>query len=93
MQADILERSLVHAHGSGRADVVQVGGIDPAADGNRGSMDKHSHAREELVVAVFGDTGSLVAERWVARKDRSEANAPSERAEANARLVRAVERM
>ena len=75
MQADILERSLVHAHGSGNSDVVQVGEIEPAADGSRGSMDRHSHGREELVVAVSGDTGSLVAERSVARKDRLEANA------------------
>ena len=79
----------------GRADVVQVGENEPAADDIRDSMDRHSHGREELVVAVLGGGGSLVAERSVACKDRSEANAQSEQADAEAdgRLVRAVEKM
>jgi len=57
-------------------------------------MDRHSHGREKLAVSVLGDGGSLVAERLVARKDRSEANAQSEQAgaEADGRLVRAVEK-
>ena len=95
MQADILEQSLVHDHGSGRADVVQAGGIEVAADDTRDSMDEGSHDHEELVVAVLGDAGSLVAERWVARKGRSEANAQLEQADAEADglLVRAVEKM
>lgn len=93
MQAYILEQSLVHDHGSGRADVAQVDEIEPAADSIRDSMNRHSHGLEELAVAVLGDGGSLVAECLVARKDRWEANAQSAQAEADGRLVRAVEKM
>lgn len=95
MQANSLEQSLVHDHGSGRADIAQVDGIEPAADDNHDSIDGHSHDREEIVVAVLGDIGGLVAECWVARKDHSEANAQSEQADAEAdgRLVKAVEMM
>ena len=95
MQANSIGQSLVHDHGSGRAGVVQVGGIELAADDTRDSMEERSHDREELAVAVLGDAGSLVAERLVARKGRSEANAQSEQADAEAegRLVRAVEKM
>ena len=76
----------------GRADVVQVGENEPAADDIRDSMDRHSHGREGLAVAVLGDGGSLVAERLVARKDRWEANAQSAQAEADERVARAVEK-
>jgi hypothetical protein len=95
VQAYSIGRNLVHDHGSGRADVVQVGGTEVAADDTRDSMDEGSHDREELVVAVLGDAGSLVAERWVARKGRSEANAQLEQADAEAggHWVRAVEKM
>ena len=97
MQAYNIGQNLAHDHGSGRADVVQVGetGAAVVADDTHDPMDEHSHDREELVVTVVGDAGSLVAERWVARKDRSEANAQLEQADAEAdgRLVRAVEKM
>lgn len=95
MRANSLGQSLVHDHGSGRVGVVQVDGIEPAADDNHDSTNGHSHDREELVVAVLGDIGGLVAERWVAHKGRSEANAQSEQADAEAdgRLVRAVEKL
>jgi hypothetical protein len=92
VQAYILEQSLVHDHGSGRADVAPVDGIEPAADSIRDSMDRHSHGREGLAVAVLGDGGSLVAERLVAHKDRWEANAQSAQAEADERVARAVEK-
>lgn len=94
VQVHILEQSLDRDHDFGRADVAQVGEIEPAADDIRDLMDRHSHGREELVVAVLGDGGSLVAERSVARKDRSEANAQSEQADAevDGRLVRAAEK-
>lgn len=92
MQAYILEQSLAHDHGFGRADVAPVDGIEPDADSIRDSMDRHSHGREGLAVAVLGDGGSLVAERSVAHKDRWEANAQSAQAEADGRLVRAVEK-
>jgi hypothetical protein len=94
VQANSLAQSLVHDHGSGRVDVVQAGGIEPAADDNHDSMDGDSRDREELVVAVLGDIGGLVAECWVARKGRLEANAQSEQADAevDGRLARAVEK-
>ena len=95
MRANSLGQSLVHDHGSGRFGIVQVGGIETAADDTRDSMDRHSHDHEELVVAVMDDIGGLVAECWVARKVHSEANARSEQAdvEADGRLVRAVEKL
>lgn len=94
MPVYILEQSLVHDRGSGRAGVVQVGEIEPAADDIRDLMDRHSHGRDELVVAVLGDGGSSVAECSVARRVRSEANAQSEQADAevDGRLVRAAEK-
>jgi hypothetical protein len=95
VQANSLGQSLVHDHGSGRADIVRIGGIEPGADDKHDSMDGHSLDREEPVVAVLGDIGGLVAERWVAHKGRSEANAQSEQAdvEADGRLVRVVEKL
>jgi len=103
VQANNMRQSLVHGHGSGRADVVQadgtdaadavrVGGIEAAADDTRDSMDRHSHGHAVVAVVVLGYIGSLVAEIWAARKGRLEANAQSEQAEADARFVRAVEK-
>ena len=93
VEADGLERSLVHGHGSGSLDVVHVGETEPAVDDIHGSMDKHSHGREVLVVPVLGDIVDWMAGCWVERKGHSEANAQSEmgqKAEASGRLERAV---